>query len=92
MNWFGKSWGAPCCDTDRHVEAPVGRSCVECDVPIGERDRGFTSVVYPTQEHIAYHRICFLRTVVPCGMWTDEMLENLPEHWRAHREEWHRDA
>jgi hypothetical protein len=89
MNWFGESWGAPCCDTERHVETPVGCSCVECDVPIGKRDQGFTSVVYPTRERISYHRICFLRTVIPCGMWTAEMLENMPEHWEKHREEKH---
>lgn len=89
MNWFGEDWGAPCCDPQQHVDTPVNKQCVDCDGLIREQDQGFAADVYPTGERIAYHRVCFLRTVIPCDMWSGELLENLPEHWRKHREEKH---
>lgn len=93
MNWFGEDWGAPCCDPQQHVGTPMGCRCMECRTPIGEQDQGFTTVTYVQEERIAvaYHRVCFLRTVVPCEMWEHlpELLENMPEHWKKHREENH---
>jgi hypothetical protein len=38
---------------------------------------------------LAYHRICFARTVIPCEMWSDEMKENMPPRWAEHMAEHH---
>ena len=89
MNWFGESWGAPCCDPDLHVETPAGMGCIECGVAIEVGDQGFISIVYPTNERITYHKVCFLRTVIPCMQWTPEMLQNIPDSWREHLRDKH---
>lgn len=96
MNWFGTDWGAPMCTPERHRPTPVGKPCIECDQPIQEGDAGFIFPVHGRPighagftSPIYYHRVCFMRTILPCGMWTGEMLEDLPEHWSAHRAEAH---
>jgi hypothetical protein len=85
--WFGDSWGAPCCDPEEHVATPVRESCGECDRRIVEDDQGFV-LPGPTGP-VVYHQVCFLRTVIPCGMWTEEMLRDLPSYWAEHRRERH---
>lgn len=96
MNWFGTDWGAPMCVPERHRPTPVGEQCIECEQPIRETDAGFSAVVHRARHEddiwdrvIHYHRVCFMRTVIPCGMWSGEMLEDLPESWSAHRAEAH---
>jgi hypothetical protein len=63
MQWFGESWGAPICSTCEHSATPVGKLCIECGIPIDERDSGFL-VPYLSRERryaeVAYHRDCFL--------------------------------
>jgi len=86
--WFGESWGAPCCDPAEHVVTPTGASCVECDRRIAEGDQGFILPGSPTRPMV-YHHICFLRTVIPCGMWTEEMKRDLPARWADHFAEKH---
>ena len=41
MEYFGKYWGAPVCDSCQHTETPVGQICFWCEESIGESDRGF---------------------------------------------------
>jgi len=91
MNWFGASWGAPCNETDQHAPTPVGAVCVECEKTIGEDDQGFmTPFIHGgTTTTAVYHRICFLRTVIPCEMWSDEMKQDMPQWWADHMAEHH---
>lgn len=78
MMWFGESWGAPVCDPERNVPTPVGFTCVECDKTVEDGDTGF--LLWPN----AYHRVCFLCTVIPCEMWSDELKADMPDRWRQH--------
>lgn len=88
--WFGESWGAPVCDEDRHLPIPVGKHCHECMIPITEDDHGMLIPCFGyLDDMLAYHRICFLRTVIPCDMWTDEMRQNMPKRWADHMAEHH---
>lgn len=87
MKWFGESWGAPTCDPEDHTPTPVGDSCIECKEAIRDGDTGF--VVPSTTCQVFYHRLCFLRTVIPCDLWTDEMKADMPEWWRQHRRDYH---
>lgn len=92
MYWFGESWGAPVCDPEKHVGTPVNSVCVECDIPIMDGDTGFQIPVHSRTEFTVaapYHRVCFLRTVIPCDMWSDEMKQDMPERWRQHFKEKH---
>jgi hypothetical protein len=72
----------------------VGVECCECELLIDENDQGFL-LPYANPRNprghgeLAYHRVCFLRTVIPCHMWTGEMLQNLPPRWATHRAEHH---
>jgi len=85
--WFGKSWGAPVCDEQRHRPTPEGKTCPECDGEIGAADNG---MLLPSAHGLlAYHRICFLRTVIPCEIWTDEMKQNMTPRWAEHFAEKH---
>lgn len=83
--WFGPSWGAPVCDPVSHVDTPVGSPCCECDVAIVDGDSGFRLPYTSTGGLLTYHRVCFLRTVIPCAMWPDEFLFDLPPRWATHR-------
>lgn len=67
--WFGKSWGAPCCEEDEHVATPVLSLCARCQEPILEGQQG---VVMPLVDcgratTIAKHLDCFLRGILPHG-------------------------
>ncbi len=64
LQWFGAHWGATICDQAERVEAPLGSSCVACDVPIEKGARGF---LIP---HIAnvvtrqpWHLDCLLKSI-----------------------------
>lgn len=91
MMWFGESWGAPVCEPEQHTSTPVGRICIECDKPVADGDTGFvTPLARPDGvESLVYHRVCFLRTVIPCEMWDAEMKADMPEQWRRHWDESH---
>lgn len=58
MQWFGKSWGAPACDPEYHIETPAGAVCYQCDEGIEPDDTGV--ILGPAA---ACHLNCFLRTV-----------------------------
>ncbi len=70
MKWFGESWGAPCCESDGRVEAPVGDLCVKCELPIMDGDRGFLIPFVDRQEGEPYvtdepwHFGCFMESVL----------------------------
>jgi hypothetical protein len=85
--WFGESWGAPVCDEQRHLPIPLGEKCPECDTEIELTDNGM--LIPSSRGLLAYHRICFLRTVIPCEMWTDEMRQDMPPRWAEHMKEHH---
>jgi hypothetical protein len=74
------------CDPDYHAPTPVGRICVECDKPVEDGDTGFV-LRSSAIEHVFYHRVCFLRTVIPCEMWDAELNTDMPDRWRQHRDE-----
>ncbi len=38
--WFGRSWGAPCCEPHLHGPTPIGEPCAWCAEPIAEDDSG----------------------------------------------------
>lgn len=89
MKWFGQAW-APVCDPDSRVDTPVGQQCAECERAVAEGDSG---VILPGADGLMpWHRVCFLRTVIPCGLWDAELLADLPPHWAAHRAERHPEA
>jgi hypothetical protein len=93
MKWFGEDWGAEACIAENHVDTPVGESCVECDLPIDDGDIGVVLPYHGSDTlttHFAYHHVCFMRTILPCERWTEEMLEDLPDHWAAHRRAHHK--
>jgi hypothetical protein len=91
MWWFGESWGAPCCEEELHVATPVGVVCMECEKRIVGGDQGFLVPHRSAMADLGYHRVCFLRTIIPCGMWTDEMLVDMPARWVEHRRERHQE-
>lgn len=72
--WFGKSWGASCCELEAHAPTPVGRPCMHCREPILEGSQG---LIHPVVHEVigdkaAYsmepvHLDCFLRTIRPHG-------------------------
>ncbi len=68
--WFGKSWGAPCCEEDEHVPTPLWARCSRCQESIVDGDQG---VVMPLVtltgdcELIAQHLDCFLKGILPHG-------------------------
>jgi hypothetical protein len=38
--YFGQPWPSGLCDTEEHVDTPVGKLCLECDEPIEEDHQG----------------------------------------------------
>jgi hypothetical protein len=90
MMWFGESWGAPVCEPEQHTATPVGRICVECDNPVEDGDTGFVMPV-TNLGSLVYHRVCFLRTVIPCEMWDDLLKTDMTGRWRRHWEGHHAD-
>lgn len=71
--WFGKSWGAPCCEAELHVETPIFTVCSRCREPILPDAQGFliphvemTGDVY-TGSVKAQHLDCFLKGILPHG-------------------------
>lgn len=72
--WFGKSWGAPCCDPNDHVPTPIGRPCMHCREPMVEGSQGLIrAVVHEVRGGKVHwtaepsHVDCFLRTIRPHG-------------------------
>ena len=68
MKWFGKGWGAPCCEPGDHVATPEGQLCVRCEKPIEADAQGF---VLPLMKEsgatmVPYHHACLLASVLPC--------------------------
>lgn len=72
--WFGKSWGASCCEASTHVKTPIGRPCLRCREPIRVGDQG---LIHPLVHGVAEgkalvtleptHLDCFLKSVRPHG-------------------------
>ena len=68
VRWFGESWGAPICDPERHVHAPLGDAgkppwnCGGCREPFKAGDQGivmdYLGAPGDPIEEIAYHRRC----------------------------------
>jgi hypothetical protein len=68
--WFGKSWGAPCCDPETHVLTPVGSICWRCDERIAKDDQGVTMPFVPAEGSVDFlhaHLDCYLKTILPHG-------------------------
>lgn len=72
--WFGKSWGAACCEAEAHTETPVGVACSRCREPILEGQQGLVHPHIDMLESGAMrsmmkpvHLECFLRTIRPHG-------------------------
>ena len=80
--WFGESWGAPVCEPAQHTATPTGEPCAElCGDPIEERDQGFLIPLLREDREpvlLAYHRMCFLRTIIP-----DKLIDLTDEEARA---------
>jgi hypothetical protein len=67
MNWFGESWGAPCCKELLFAPTPVGEPCAWCEEVFEEGDSGLLipSVGEDLKATLSsYHRECFLRSIV----------------------------
>lgn len=73
--WFGKTWGAPCCDEDEHVTTPAWTRCERCKEPIMPEDQG---VMMPhvsespidgtvRVRRFVYHLDCHLKAFQPHG-------------------------
>jgi hypothetical protein len=63
MRWFGETWGAPVNEECEHAPTPVGEQCLECERVINDGQQG---VLLPYMDvEAAYHRLCFLRLVLP---------------------------
>lgn len=70
MKWFGKSWGAPCCDPEDHVPTPVRETCLHCLELILVGDQGITAPLVLGPDRVvmsAAHLDCFLKRVLPHG-------------------------
>jgi hypothetical protein len=68
--WFGKSWGAPCCEEDQHVVTPIGEPCARCREPIRAGDQGLISPLAKldgARDVIAHHLDCYLKGILPHG-------------------------
>jgi hypothetical protein len=68
--WFGKSWGAPACEEDEHVETPVGVACARCKKPIEADDQGVTMPLISLDRSVsilAYHLQCYLDGIICPG-------------------------
>jgi hypothetical protein len=70
MSWFGKSWGAPVCEDEDHIDTPEGQKCLYCEKPITADDQGIVmpvALVDKPAELIPVHIDCYLKKVVPHG-------------------------
>jgi hypothetical protein len=67
--WFGKSWGAPCCEEDEHVPTPVNELCARCRELLLEGDQGVVMpfVALGQAGFLAYHLDCYLKGILPHG-------------------------
>lgn len=68
--WFGKSWGAPCCAEDEHVATPVWERCSRCREPIMPDDQGMVMPLvaeFGSVERISTHLDCYLKQINPHG-------------------------
>ena len=71
--WFGKSWGAPCCEEDEHVPTPLWAACLRCKEPIREGDQGIVTPLVSmigdvyTGTTCAYHLDCWTKHLLPHG-------------------------
>jgi len=66
MLWFGKSWGAPICESTGQTDTPVGRDCGYCDKAIQEGQRGLILPFAGAEtdpKDLPYHLQCFLMSV-----------------------------
>jgi hypothetical protein len=65
MNWFGESWGAPCCEPATHIETPDGEACPGCNRSIRPGDQGveipFLSDDPRDPVILDWHLDCFLK-------------------------------
>ncbi len=59
FGWFGKSWGAPVCIEDDHIETPVGESCRHCDEVFVDGDQGVREMSGQSM-----HLECHLRGII----------------------------
>lgn len=66
--WFGKSWGAPVCEPERHKPTPVGELCDFCSVPIEQLDRGhlipYWDGVSTESVLMPYHHHCWMESIL----------------------------
>jgi hypothetical protein len=68
--WFGKSWGAPCCEEDEHLPTPVGQPCLKCGKAIAAGDQGVLMPMVWMDKRAtveAQHLDCFLKSILPHG-------------------------
>ena len=59
FGWFGKSWGAPICVEDDHIDIPIGKPCYHCDEIIVDGDQGITDM-----QGYSWHLECHLRGII----------------------------
>lgn len=63
MQWFGPTWGAPCCDPAAQVPTPVGEKCLACNGTIHDMDQGFLIPALADETETYWHLNCFLRNI-----------------------------
>jgi len=57
--WFGKSWRAPICNGEDHIETPIGKTCLHCGEIFMADDQGVTDM-----QGKPMHLECHLRMIV----------------------------
>lgn len=75
--WFGEPWPSEsmraevCSSEDQRVQVPTHKSCLYCDEPIAEGDRGMVMPAVKTKDRQTYettleaaHAECFIRMTV----------------------------
>lgn len=65
VRWYGRTWLAPVCRLDAHVNTPVGSPCMDCRVPVEAGEQGVT-IPYQhddTVDQVPFHLDCFLRSI-----------------------------
>lgn len=68
--WFGKSWGAPICEPEMHVETPLFQRCYRCQESILKDDQGVVMPYQPMEgppTWLAAHIDCFVKVTQPHG-------------------------
>ena len=69
--WFGKSWGAPCCEPEEHFATPVREPCLYCGELILAGDQGLLMPIVNPDERsarvAAAHLDCYLKRILPHG-------------------------